>query len=280
VLALISLHRNDIRRAREAADAAIGQYSGTATTRFRSQWALWARALILEADGSTAEAYATLAGCWDRCAELGLVLEYRMIGPDLVRMALARADQGRAREVTARVTDLAEQNPGIGSLGGTALRCRGLLDDDAGALRAAADAYADGARPLELALAAEEAGRPWPGAACPGRPGRCSTGRPRSTSGSAPPATWPGPRRCCAGRVSAAAAGAAAADRNSAGPASPPPSARSPAWWPRGCRIPRSATGCTFRTGRCRRTSPTYSPSSTSPPAPSWPPRPPGGAAG
>jgi len=158
VLALISLHRNDIRRAREAADAAIGQYSGTATTRFRSQWALWARALILEADGSTAQAYATLAGCWDRCAELGLVLEYRMIGPDLVRMALARADQGRAREVTARVTELAEQNPGIGSLAGTALRCRGLLDDDAGALRAAADAYADGARPLELALAAEEAG--------------------------------------------------------------------------------------------------------------------------
>jgi DNA-binding CsgD family transcriptional regulator len=158
VLALISLHRNDIRRAREASDAAIGQYSGTATTRFRSQWALWARALILEADGSTAQAYATLAGCWDRCAELGLVLEYRTIGPDLVRMALARADQGRAREVTARVAELAEQNPGISSLAGTALRCRGLLDDDAEALRAATDAYADGARPLELALAAEEAG--------------------------------------------------------------------------------------------------------------------------
>jgi DNA-binding CsgD family transcriptional regulator len=169
VLALISLHRNDIRRAREAVEAAIGQYSGTATTRFRSQWALWARALILEADGGTAQAYATLADCWDRCAELGLVLEYRMIGPDLVRMALARADQGRAREVTARVTELAEQNPGIGSLAGTALRCRGLLDDDAGALRAAADAYADGARPLELALAAEEAGA---ALARRGRPGQ------------------------------------------------------------------------------------------------------------
>src|SRR5690349_14320545 len=153
VLALISLHRNDIRRAAEA----IGEYSG-ATTRFRSQWALWARALILEADGKTAEAYATLADCWDRCAELGLVLEYRMIGADLVRLALARADQGRARAVTARVTELAEQNPGIGSLAAAALRCRGLLDDDAGALRAAVDAFAAGARPLELALTAEEAG--------------------------------------------------------------------------------------------------------------------------
>jgi len=153
VLALISLHRNDIRRAGEA----IGEYSG-ATTRFRSQWALWARALILEADGKTAEAYATLADCWDRCAELGLVLEYRMIGADLVRLALARADQGRARAVTASVIELAEQNPGIGSLAAAALRCRGLLDDDAGALRAAVDAFAAGARPLELALTAEEAG--------------------------------------------------------------------------------------------------------------------------
>ena len=58
----------------------------------------------------------------------------------------------------ARVTELAEQNPGIGSLAGAALRCRGLLDDDAGALRAAVDAFAAAARPLELALTAEEAG--------------------------------------------------------------------------------------------------------------------------
>src|SRR5205814_5933120 len=123
----------------------------------------------------TAEAYATLADCWDRCAELGLVLEYRMIGADLVRLALARADQGRARQVTAHVTELAERNPGIGSLAAAALRCRGLLDDDADALRAAVDAFAAGARPLELALTAEEAGAALAGAACPARPGSCST---------------------------------------------------------------------------------------------------------
>src|SRR6185312_4701187 len=73
------------------------------------------------------------------------VLEYRMIGADLVRLALARADQGRARAVTASVTELAEQNPGIASLA-------------AAALRSAVDAFAAGARPLELALTAEEAG--------------------------------------------------------------------------------------------------------------------------
>ena len=214
VLALISLHRNDIRRAGEA----IGEYSG-ATTRFRSQWALWARALILEAGGKPAEAYATLADCWDRCAELGLELEYRMIGADLVRLALARADQGRAQEVTARVTELAERNPGIGSLAGAALRCRACWTTTL-----ARCAPRSTPSPPERGRSSwrsppRRPGRRWPGAACPARPGSCSTGRPRSTSGSVPPATWPGPRRCCAGQASAGAAGAAAAGRSSAGTA-------------------------------------------------------------
>ena len=41
-----------------AASAAAGQYTGTTvtTTRYRSQWALWARALTLEAGGQTAGA--------------------------------------------------------------------------------------------------------------------------------------------------------------------------------------------------------------------------------
>ena len=45
------------------------------------------------------------------------------------------------------------------SLTGAALRCRGLAEDDAELLAAAVDAYARGPRPLELALAAEDAGR-------------------------------------------------------------------------------------------------------------------------
>ena len=92
LLSLISLHRNDLSRAGEAASAAVGQLETGA--RCRAQWALWARALVLEADGKIADAHAALAGCWDRCAQLGLTLEYRMIGPDLVRLALARRGPG------------------------------------------------------------------------------------------------------------------------------------------------------------------------------------------
>ncbi len=156
LLSLISLHRNDLRRAGEAASAAVGQLETGA--RARAQWALWARALVLEADGKIADAHAALAGCWDRCAQLGLTLEYGMLGPDLVRLAVARGDRERAREVAAAVAELADENPEVSSLAGAALRCRGLAEDDAEILHAAAAAYAQGPRQLELALASEDAG--------------------------------------------------------------------------------------------------------------------------
>ena len=157
MLSLIRLHRGDLSRAQQAAAAAAAQLAET-SVRYRSQWALWARALLLEADGNTADAYKTLAGCWDRCTQLGLRLEYRMLGADLVRLALARGDRGRARDVAAAVAGIADENPQVPSLTGAALRCRGLAEDDSEILDAAVMAYARGSRPLELALTCEEAG--------------------------------------------------------------------------------------------------------------------------
>ena len=58
--------------------------------------------------------------------------------------------------MAAAVTEIAEQN--VPSLAGAALRCRGLAEKDAEILHAAVGAYAQGPRPLELALACEEAG--------------------------------------------------------------------------------------------------------------------------
>jgi len=98
-----------------------------------------------------------LAGCWDWCARHGHALEYRVLGPDLTRLALASGDPERARAVAAAVTGLAARNQ-VSSLAGAALRCRGLADDDAETLAAAARAYQPGTRPLELAGACEDAG--------------------------------------------------------------------------------------------------------------------------
>jgi DNA-binding CsgD family transcriptional regulator/tetratricopeptide (TPR) repeat protein len=156
VLSLIFLHRNDLGRAAEAAAVAVGQLAETGA-RYRGQWAPWAQALVLEAQDKRAEAFVTLAEAWDLCTQLGFTLEYRALGPDLVRLALAVGDTARARDVSARVTELAARNE-VPSLTGAALLCHGLAEDDPETLQAAVDAYAGSPRPLELALAAEDAG--------------------------------------------------------------------------------------------------------------------------
>jgi DNA-binding CsgD family transcriptional regulator len=156
VRSLILLHRNDLAGARAAAEAAETELAGTGP-RYRSHWAQWARALILEADGQPGQAYAVLAGCWDWCARRGLAAEYRVLGPDLIRLALASGDRDRARAAAAAVAGLAGRNH-VPSLAGAALRCQGLADGDAETLAAAVRAYQPGTRPLELAGACEDAG--------------------------------------------------------------------------------------------------------------------------
>jgi DNA-binding CsgD family transcriptional regulator len=156
VLSLIKLHRNDIAGAASAAETAAGVLAATGTP-YLSQWAPWARALTLEADGRPADAFAALAQACDECAAIGAMIEYRVLGPDLVRLALAVGDTRRARDVSVSVAELAARND-VPSLTGAALRCRGLLDDDADTLQAAASAYSHSPRRLELALAAEDAG--------------------------------------------------------------------------------------------------------------------------
>ena len=156
VLSLIRLHRKDLPGARDAVATAPGELPGTAVG-YRTEWSMWAQALLLEAEGERAGAFETLSDCWDRCATSGLGLEFLVIGPDLVRLALAAEDAGWARDVAAAVTGAASCNE-VPWITGAALRCQGLAENDAGVLQAAVDACARGSRPLELALACEDAG--------------------------------------------------------------------------------------------------------------------------
>src|SRR5262249_27953382 len=116
-----------------------------------------AGALILEADGQPGDAYAVLAGCWDWCARHGLMAEYRALGPDLTRLALASGDPERARAVAAAVAGLAGRN-NVPSLAGAALRCRGLADEDREPRPAAVRPGQSAPRPRERAGACEDAG--------------------------------------------------------------------------------------------------------------------------
>ena len=170
VKALIALHRGELRQAEAATATAERELAGTGP-RFRGQWVPWSRALLLEAEGATGEALATLAGCWDECAGSGLAVEVPVFGADLVRLAVAAGERPRAEAVVAAVAEVADRNQ-VASLTGAARRCQGLAADDPEVLRAAVDAYGRSGRPLELALAAEDAAaafarRGRPGAAVP-----------------------------------------------------------------------------------------------------------------
>ena len=167
MLSLISLHRNDLSRAEEAAASAALDLVGWGPG-YRMIWAAWPRALIQEAGGEPAQALATMTGAWDMCGRLGFTLDYPALGADLVRLALAAGDMGRARDVSAAVTEVAARNE-VPWMTGAALRCRGLVKDDAEILQAAAVACARGSRPLQLALACEDAGAAF---ARQGRPDR------------------------------------------------------------------------------------------------------------
>ncbi len=153
---LICFHRDDLIGARDAANAADRDLAGR-NPGYRMTLVTWPRALVLEAEGELAPAFAMLANAWDGCVSSGIALEYPAVGPDFVRLALVTGNAGRARDVSAAVNEVASGND-VPWMTGAALRCRGLIADDAELLQAAAAAYSGGSRRLQAALAHEEAG--------------------------------------------------------------------------------------------------------------------------
>lgn len=154
IMALISFHRDDLNRAAAAAQAANQELTGRGAAFAR--WAAWPRALLREASGQPGQALETLSTPLRESARLGISAEYPVMGADLVRLAVTEGDISLARRVAAAVGDVASRND-VPWLRGAALRCQGLAESDAHALAAAADAYAAASRPLEFALASEEA---------------------------------------------------------------------------------------------------------------------------
>jgi DNA-binding CsgD family transcriptional regulator/tetratricopeptide (TPR) repeat protein len=152
--ATIRLYRNDLSGARQAIqDAEVVADRGSRLFDYR---VLLAQALLLEAEGDAHQAYSALADRWRLCRSVGMAIDYPAVGPDLVRLARAAGDLVLAREVLAAVEDVAGRNQ-VPSLAGSALRCRALLTDDLDVALGAVDAYAEGRRLLEVALAGEEA---------------------------------------------------------------------------------------------------------------------------
>jgi DNA-binding CsgD family transcriptional regulator len=169
--AVIAVHRGDLPDAEGAVAAAERELAATGP-QLGWDWLLWANALLLEARGQPEGSLATLCRAWDTCTGQGLVSTLPLFAADLARHAVGANDRHRAEQATNAIEELAGRNPGVTTLTGAALRCRGLVEDDAEVLVRAATAYRAGPRPLERALACEDAA--W----ALGRVGRVGEARP------------------------------------------------------------------------------------------------------
>jgi DNA-binding CsgD family transcriptional regulator len=156
ILALIALHRDELDAAAEAVTAA-GNELERVGYQFYGHWAMWARGLLAEARDDPAEGLIAMEEVWDLCVAAGSVPDYARLGPDLVRLKLATGRREEGREVADAVQRAAARLD-TASAKGAALRCRGLVEGDPQILRAALEECRAAPRPLERALAAEEAG--------------------------------------------------------------------------------------------------------------------------
>jgi DNA-binding CsgD family transcriptional regulator len=148
LLALIAVHRDDL-------DTATAWLAAIEGRRGAEPQGL-ARGLLEEARGDAAGALATLAGAWDRDTAQGIAYRRPTLGPDLVRLALAVGDRERADAVAAGVAEAAAL-VSVPSLEGSALRCRGLVEDDGDLLVRSVEAYRRSPRTFERAAACEDA---------------------------------------------------------------------------------------------------------------------------
>ena len=123
--------------------------------QFGIDWLTWARALLVEDDDAT-QALQVLNNAWQFYEAVGALWSCTVLGPDLVRIAVATGNVDIASSVAARIAVLSASFR-TDTARGTALRCQGLVDDDADTLLAAVSEYRSGRRPYDLALAVEDA---------------------------------------------------------------------------------------------------------------------------
>lgn len=153
-LAAIAIHRGDLETA-----ATILPSEDELIERGRNAYApssLIVTALLREAQGRLDEA-ADVAARAERLGAAGAVLPYLPLAVESVRLALATGNKGKARLPLERLDEVATR-AGLASARGFAARARGLVEEDAGLLLRAVEAFRQSPRVPELAAACEDAG--------------------------------------------------------------------------------------------------------------------------
>ena len=158
-LGRVHIHLGDQRAARQVAQICGVMLKTTAPGgRRHAAWCLARQALSL---GSPADAHQWLCalGVDERLSIFPLFPHDPADDPEIIRIALACADD----ELVAQVVDMTERrhrlNPSVRSLQAAAAQVRGLADHATDKLEAATGLYRTATRPLALASALEDLGR-------------------------------------------------------------------------------------------------------------------------
>ena len=151
IAAVIGFHRGETGVARRQLAAAV-PHAERVGHRLVVSLTL-ARSLDREQDGALPEALAVLTDAFDGNEELE---EIEDLLADAVRLAIETGDLSTAQALTGQATALGAESQ-VPHRQANALYCRGLLDQDAPRLLAAAERYDDAGLPLLRAMALEAA---------------------------------------------------------------------------------------------------------------------------
>ncbi|MEY2437181.1 MAG: hypothetical protein QOF97_2017, partial [Acidimicrobiaceae bacterium] len=155
--ARIALHRDDLSKA--ATHLAEGEAELVARgPQIGIDFLLWAKALLLSANGEQEQALMTLEMGWSATAGIRYFLSWRTVAPDLIRMAVDAGRVDLAAAVLAEVEEGARRAEDVTSARAAALRCRGIITDEAELLSHAAALFTSAGRAVDAAYSAEDAG--------------------------------------------------------------------------------------------------------------------------
>ena len=155
LLAQIRCRRGDLA----GAERAVADGRDVVARKGRSLWAEcvdWCASDYLDAAGDPSGALERALAAWE--PEVGpYSVGARLLGPNIVRLALAFGRSDQARGVARDAEEAARRAHGVPSAEGAALRCRGLLEEDPEILLDAVEWYRKSPRIYERALTIEDA---------------------------------------------------------------------------------------------------------------------------
>jgi DNA-binding CsgD family transcriptional regulator len=157
-LGRVAIHTGDARLKRLTAEFARGSVDeGPPSFRRQAAWLLALQALAA-GDAPAARAWLCAFGEDQRTAVLPLFPVEVTDDVQLVRIAIAAGDHELGTSAVTAAESRAASNPGVPTIGATAVHARGLLTGDTELLGRAVELLDGGPRPLALAAALEDLG--------------------------------------------------------------------------------------------------------------------------